>query len=95
MAVVLPTDTVLPMLPILIRRTGGLPLSGALRKPNIVLLFLPLRLPSLLPELPSGTLVRALRIPGRSRCGFIAVDVAAVISPRGGKCELYSSAKLI
>lgn len=54
-------------------------------------------LPSLLPELASGTLVNALRIfvlPNGCRTGVDSVEMA-VISPTGGMCEPYSSARLM
>jgi hypothetical protein len=57
---------------------------------------MPFALPSLLPELASGTLVSALRIPNLPCCcrtEMISV-FTAVISPTGGRCEPYSSAKL-
>ncbi|GAB7329149.1 hypothetical protein MBLNU13_g00975t1 [Cladosporium sp. NU13] len=60
-------------------------------------LLLDLTLPSLLPELASGTLVSALRmfiLPYCCRTGVESVDTA-VISPTGGRCEPYSSAKLM
>lgn len=97
-AVVLPTLTVLPIIPILTLRTGAVSCCSCCFRRNpkrlpffCLLLFL---LPSLLPELPSGTLVNGRRIPGRSMCDREVV-VEAVISPKGGRCEAYSSARLM
>lgn len=86
-AVVVPTGMVLPILPIRMRRIGLLSWIVCFRKLKMLPLFLLLRLPSLLLELPSGTLVSALRSPplGRWRWGFTLEDEAAVISPRGGR----------
>lgn len=69
MAVVPATVMDLPILPILIRlgaRLSGTACSLAFPNPNspLPLVLLP-RLPSLLPELASGTLVNARLIPGR------------------------------
>lgn len=91
-AVVLSTRTSRPMLPIRIVLIG--PASTFCRrgrKKRPPFRFPLLALPSLLLELASGTLVSALRMPGRGSCGRLA----AVISPCGGKCELYSSARLM
>jgi hypothetical protein len=95
-AVVPHTGTVLPILLIRTVRIGLRMTSCLGPSPEIPLLF-PLTLPSLLPELASGTLVsarRMLSLPCCCRTGVESVDTA-VISPTGGRCEAYSSARLI
>lgn len=87
---------VLPVLTIRTVRKGLFVTSCRDPNPRIPRLLL-LVLPSLLPELASGTLVSALRmfgLPCVCRIGIISMEVA-VISPTGGKCEPYSSARLI
>ena len=95
-AVVPHTGIVRPVLLIRTVRIGALVTSCLGRKPKIPLL-LALMLPSLLPELASGTLVSALRmfiLPYCCRTGVGSV-ATAVISPTGGRCEPYSSARLM
>ena len=86
---------VLPILPMRTRRSFCLSVCSCQSISKTLFLFRLFLLPSLLPELASGTLVNGLRIPGRMRCGLTVAEVAAVISPRGGMCDAYSSAKLI
>lgn len=95
-AVVPHTEIVLPVLLIRMLRMGDLLTSCLSRNPKI-LLRLSFTLPSLLPELTSGTLVSALRMVNLPYCCRTGVGSAAtaVISPTGGKCEPYSSARLM
>lgn len=95
-AVVPHIGIVLPVLLIRTVRIGFFMTCCLGRNPSIPLL-LALMLPSLLPELTSGTLVRALRmviLPYCCRTGVESVGMA-VISPTGGRCEPYSSARLM
>ena len=95
-AVVPQTGIVLPALLILITR-NGLFMLWLLGSPPRMLFLIPFALPSLLPELASGTLVSALRIPNLLCCcrtEIISVLFTAVISPTGGRWEPYSSARL-
>ena len=77
---------VLPALLILITRNGLFMLWLLGLTPRMPL-FIPFALPSLLPELASGTLVSALRTPNLLCCcrtDMMSV-VTAVISPTGGR----------
>jgi hypothetical protein len=94
-AVVLLTETVLPIRPILICLVTAPSTCFARLNPKTVLLRLLFLLLSLLLELASGTLVSALLMPGRTICLTPAAELAAVISPTGAMCAEYSSARLI
>jgi len=99
MAVIPPTEIDRPILPILMTRIASTLTSCLGLNPNILFLLL-FVLPSLPLELASGTLVSALRGFGRSS-GFLVGITATVpatpvvISPTGGRCDAYSSARLI
>lgn len=93
-ATVPPTEITLPILPICMRLVPCSSRPCCHSEPTAVFRFLAFPLPSLLPELASGTLVSGLLIPDRIKCGLIVAELAAVISPSGGKCEAYSSARL-
>lgn len=89
-AVVVPTDIVRPVLLIRIRRMGLLHSCFVwcfLRKLKMLpLLMVLLRLlPSLLPELASGTEVKTRLMPGRGGCGRGVLALVVVISPKGGR----------